>query len=127
MANVRNPCKIYVRFHSLDNSKVPPSVPTANFDFSVYIFGNCRSESTGVSFGRLQVMLAAWNSERLTTTKLQELQVHMTCPKLELCAFTSRIGLAHNFWRGRQIIPVVPHKAVAEVSRIGNYRRDWLL
>ncbi len=24
-------------------------------------------------------------------------------------------------------IPVVPHKAVAEVSRIGNYRRDWLL
>ena len=25
------------------------------------------------------------------------------------------------------IIPVVPHKAVAEVSRIGNYRRDWLL
>ena len=22
---------------------------------------------------------------------------------------------------------VVPHKAVAEVSRIGNYRRDWLL
>ena len=27
----------------------------------------------------------------------------------------------------RVIIPVVPHKAVAEVSRIGNYRRDWLL
>ena len=25
------------------------------------------------------------------------------------------------------ILPVVPHKAVAEVSRIGNYRRDWLL
>ena len=25
------------------------------------------------------------------------------------------------------VIPVVPHKAVAEVSRIGNYRRDWLL
>ena len=25
------------------------------------------------------------------------------------------------------IIPIVPHKAVAEVSRIGNYRRDWLL
>ena len=25
------------------------------------------------------------------------------------------------------LIPVVPHKAVAEVSRIGNYRRDWLL
>ena len=24
-------------------------------------------------------------------------------------------------------IPVVPHKAVAEVSRIGHYRRDWLL
>ena len=24
-------------------------------------------------------------------------------------------------------LPVVPHKAVAEVSRIGNYRRDWLL
>ncbi len=24
-------------------------------------------------------------------------------------------------------IPVVPHKAVAEVSSIGNYRRDWLL
>ena len=24
-------------------------------------------------------------------------------------------------------VPVVPHKAVAEVSRIGNYRRDWLL
>ena len=24
-------------------------------------------------------------------------------------------------------IPVVPHKAVAEVSGIGNYRRDWLL
>ena len=24
-------------------------------------------------------------------------------------------------------IPVVPHKAAAEVSRIGNYRRDWLL
>ncbi len=24
-------------------------------------------------------------------------------------------------------IPVVPHKAVAEVSRVGNYRRDWLL
>ena len=24
-------------------------------------------------------------------------------------------------------IPVVPHKAVAEVSRIGNYRRDWLI
>ena len=24
-------------------------------------------------------------------------------------------------------IPVVPHKAVAEVSRIGIYRRDWLL
>ena len=24
-------------------------------------------------------------------------------------------------------IPVVPHKAVADVSRIGNYRRDWLL
>ena len=24
-------------------------------------------------------------------------------------------------------IPVVPHKAVAEVSRTGNYRRDWLL
>ena len=26
------------------------------------------------------------------------------------------------------IVPVVPHMAVAEVSRIGNlYRRDWLL
>ena len=25
------------------------------------------------------------------------------------------------------LLPVVPHKAVAEVSRIGNYRRDWLL
>ena len=25
------------------------------------------------------------------------------------------------------ILPVVPHKAAAEVSRIGNYRRDWLL
>ena len=25
------------------------------------------------------------------------------------------------------ILPVVPHKAVAEVSNIGNYRRDWLL
>ena len=24
-------------------------------------------------------------------------------------------------------LPVVPHKAVAEVSRIGHYRRDWLL
>ena len=24
-------------------------------------------------------------------------------------------------------IPVVPHKAVAEVSKIGNHRRDWLL
>ena len=24
-------------------------------------------------------------------------------------------------------VPVVPHKAVAEFSRIGNYRRDWLL
>ena len=24
-------------------------------------------------------------------------------------------------------LPVVPHKAVAEGSRIGNYRRDWLL
>ena len=24
-------------------------------------------------------------------------------------------------------IPVVPHKAVAEGSRIGNYRTDWLL
>ena len=23
-------------------------------------------------------------------------------------------------------IPVVPHKAVAEVSKIGNYRRGWL-
>ena len=25
------------------------------------------------------------------------------------------------------IVPVVPHKAVAEVSKIGAYRRDWLL
>ena len=25
------------------------------------------------------------------------------------------------------ILPVVPHKVVAEVSRIGNYGRDWLL
>ena len=25
------------------------------------------------------------------------------------------------------VVPVVPHKAVAEVSRIGHYRRDWLL
>ena len=24
-------------------------------------------------------------------------------------------------------LPVVPHKAVAEVSRTGNYRKDWLL
>ena len=24
-------------------------------------------------------------------------------------------------------VPVVPHEAVAEVSRIGHYRRDWLL
>ena len=24
-------------------------------------------------------------------------------------------------------VPVVPHKAVAKVSRIGDYRRDWLL
>ena len=27
----------------------------------------------------------------------------------------------------KHLVPVVPHKAVAEVSRIGNYRRDWLL
>jgi len=26
-----------------------------------------------------------------------------------------------------QLIPVVPHKAVAEVSKIGNYRRGELL
>ena len=25
------------------------------------------------------------------------------------------------------LLPVVPHKAAAEVSRIGHYRRDWLL
>ena len=37
----------------------------------------------------------------------------------------------HPFWGttifGNSHIPVVPHKAVAEVSRIGDYRRDWLL
>ena len=28
----------------------------------------------------------------------------------------------HKHW-----VPVVPHKAVAEVSKKENYRRDWLL
>ena len=32
-----------------------------------------------------------------------------------------------NHFEPKCTIPVVPHKAVAEVSRIGNYRRDWLL
>ena len=41
------------------------------------------------------------------------------------------VGKSSIIYRGfigcYYILPVVPHKAVAEVSRIGNYRRDWLL
>ena len=32
-------------------------------------------------------MLAVWNSEGLTTTKLQELQVHMTCRNVRVLCF----------------------------------------
>ena len=42
-----------------------------------------------------------------------------------------RLTQLEEIWRAQVAImenlPVVPHKAVAEVSRIGNYRRDWLL
>ena len=42
--------------------------------------------------------------------------------------FFFRLMLTSWEWKNSiDLIPVVPHKAVAEVSRIGNYRRDWLL
>ncbi len=39
----------------------------------------------------------------------------------------NRIAIVHSVYVYNIIVPVVPHKAVAEVSRIGNYRRDRLL
>ena len=39
--------------------------------------------------------------------------------------FSTNIRIKYKTYS--DIIPVVPHKAVAEVSKIGNYRRDELL
>ena len=43
--------------------------------------------------------------------------------------FDEETCVCKNICRNKYFValPVVPHKAVAEVSRIGNYRRDWLL
>ena len=44
-----------------------------------------------------------------------------------LCMFYLFPPDVEGFMMRSLLLPVVPHKAVAEVSRIGNYRRDWLL
>ena len=37
------------------------------------------------------------------------------------------ILVTKNYTGHKILLPVVPYKAVAEVSRIGIYRRNWLL
>ena len=46
-----------------------------------------------------------------------------------LSQLTDVTNVMHVYSTGtlKYYIPVVPHKAVAEVSKIGNHRRGWLL
>ena len=72
-----------------------------------------------------------WRSWRPQQCRLQ-VDIPSTKPTYPLLADTFEsitipfpVGYVIVPWRVH--LPVVPHKAVAEVSRIGNYRRDWLL
>ena len=90
------------------------------------------SDFVSCSVGSRAVLPASWSSwetlssyqcwlrEELSSTAT--VSVSRTNFQVHGAFFQS---FSYAFFSSR--IPVVPHKAVAEVSRIGNYRRDWLL
>ena len=68
----------------MGNGVVSQTADAVTFSYSIHGSGNSRCESAAVNFrrGSLQTtsanfVVASWNIEGLTTSKIDELQVHM--------------------------------------------------
>ena len=73
----------------MGNGVVSQTADAFNFSYSIHGSGNGRCESTGVLRKFLQAtsttfVVASWNIEGLTTSKIEELQIHMINRKVQI-------------------------------------------